>query len=315
MKLCRYFLIIAVILTFIPKSSVCEDIQTKADEVLQRFQLRDGQTVEWLVELGPDAVPVLAEKLGTYKFPGAILDALAELKDKRATLPLTEYLYKHEPFSSTLGEYSAERNMALRTLREIEDQRAEAPLMSIVRSEGTLLKTRLLASAAVARFGTAPAKEECQKFIMNIWHISSDSDKELTVPHYNSMTVWSAVREAMLEVDTREAIGIVSSFLKKDDSEPLYQKEIISAFIRKQKRKSTLAGKQKSEMLSALHKFCTDETQRPFVRLYCIESLWKAGMSSTVQVNDYLNKLSKAEPDSKIQNSVRSLKEKIASGQ
>lgn len=315
MKLFRHFLIIAAILAIIPTSSDCKDMQAKVDEVLQRFQLRDGQTVEWLAELGPDAVPVLVEKLGTYEFPGAILKALAELKDKRATLPLTKYLYKHEPFSSTLGEHSAERNMTLRTLREIEDQRAEDPLMRIVRSEATLTETRLLAAAAVARFGTVPAKEECQKFIMNIWHtVSAIPGKKLTLPHYNLMTVWSAVREAMLEVDTREAFGILSSFLKDNSELHLFHKEIVSAFIRKQKREP-LARKQKSEFLTALHGCCTDETQYPLTRLYCIESLWKADMASAAQISEYLDSLAKADTEGDTRNSVRLIRKKIASEQ
>lgn len=261
-------------------NAVGEDLHATIDRIIEEGQLRDGELVEKFVALGQDAAPILAEELWTDETPGALLQALAQLADPRTTEPLIKYLYAHEPLSATLGEYSAEKNMTLRTLKEIGDPRAEEPLLKIVRSQSTLIETRLLAAAAVARFGTPAAKKECETFIMDIWHRSRPLNSDFPEPFYNTMAIESMLHEAVPEVDTPEAAVLTHEWLNDNDM-PLLQKEIIAVF----------AKKQHPEMIDALKRLCTDSTQYGSVRFSCIKHLRKTGKVPEATIATYVQQL------------------------
>jgi len=205
--------LVAWFLVFLPFSARAEDLRTEAkvDEVLSRVQSRSGQKVEWLVDLGPEAVPAICKRLKTYAFPMELVKALGELGDRRATRPLLDLLADLDPSRSDPG-ITEQCVQVVVALKEIGDPAAEERLQEIAASDSADLRVRLYAAGALARFGSREAKQDAQAFIMGL---AAERSK-----YIRSVMDWDFLPEdlyvALCEVATHEALDMVVSVLGGD---------------------------------------------------------------------------------------------------
>lgn len=156
---------------------VAQDIRSRVEQILATPQPGRGAVVEQLVQLGSPAVPALAEKLGTYRFPMVILDALGRIGDRSAAAPVLLFLSR----VSSDPERQEERLMAIAVLRELGDTRAETTLYLLVTDEKASLTTRLAAASALSKWGSPAIRQEASALIMDTarnWHpeITSRAD-------------------------------------------------------------------------------------------------------------------------------------------
>jgi HEAT repeat protein len=206
--------------------------EVQVEEVLVSVQSYSGQMTDRLVELGKPAVPAMCQKLDTVKFPMTIVNALARIKDPRATLPLLEFLSTREPFSP---EEDTVNIFIVDALKEIGDVRAEKKLADIMTSEPTNMRFRLCAAGALARFGSPSVKEQARIFIMSAYaerskYIRSSLDHDF---------LYQDIYVALCEVGTDKALDIVLNVLGAD-SMP-YQKRAILKYLPKREDEKIVA--------------------------------------------------------------------------
>ena len=211
-----------------------QSIQAEVDEVLARPQIRNGQKLEWIVELGQPAVPAICQRLKTYSHPMVIVDALAKLRDPRATEPLIELLDTLKPLSGDVN-YTARCIRVINALKEIGDLRAEKRLVDIMTSESAFFQVRLYAAGALARFGSPSVKEQARTFIMSAYverskYIRSSLDHDF---------LYQDIYVALCEVGTDEALDIVLNVLRADAMP--YQKMAILKYLPKREDEKIVA--------------------------------------------------------------------------
>jgi HEAT repeat protein len=240
-------------------SETAQDKSTKVqvEEVLVSVQSYSGQMTDRLVELGKPAVPAMCQKLDTVKFPVTIVNALARIKDPRATLPLLEFLSTREPFSP---EEDTVNIFIVDALKEIGDVRAEKKLADIMTSEPTNMRFRLCAAGALARFGSPSVKEQARTFIMSAYaerskYIRSSLDHDF---------LYQDIYVALCEVGTDEALDIVLNVLGAD-SMP-YQKRAILKYLPK---------REDEKIVATLLEVSANEDDEVPIRLKALDILMK----------------------------------------
>jgi len=250
-----------------------QSIEVEVDEVLARVQNRNGQIVEWLVDLGQPAVPAICQRLKTYKFPMELVRALERLRDPGATEPLLELLDSLKPFSPNAD---VRRLIVINALKEIGDPRTEKKLADIMTSEPTNVRVRLCAAAALARLGSPSVKEQAKTFIMGLHtersrYIRSMLDRDF-VPQDLDI--------ALCEVGTDEALNIVLNELREEIMP--YRKMTILKY---------LAKKEDAKILGTLLEISGNEADEVHVRLEALNILM--AFESKVSIADLRTRLDK----------------------
>ena len=258
-------------------SATAQDKSTEAevDEVLARVQSRSGQKVEWLVDLGQPAVPAICQRLKTYSHPMVIVNALAKLRDPRATEPLIELLDTLKPLYSD-ANYTASCIMVINALKEIGDLRAEKRLVDIMAGELAYMRVRLYAAGALARFGSPSVKEQARTFIMSAYverskYIRSSLDHDF---------LYQDIYVALCEVGTDEALDIVLNVLRADAMP--YQKMAILKYLPK---------REDEKIVATLLEVSANKADEVHIRLKALDILMT--FESKVSIADLRTRLDK----------------------
>jgi len=266
-------LLLLVLVLVVSAITPRQSIEDEVDEVLARVQSRNGQTVEWLVELGQPAVPAICQRLKTYSHPMVIVNALAKLGDPRATEPLIELLDTLKPLSGDV-DYTARCIRVINALKEIGDLRAEKRLVDIMAGESAYMRVRLYAAGALARFGSPSVKEQARTFIMSAYverskYIRSSLDHDFL---YQDMYV------ALCEVGTDEALDIVLNVLRADAMP--YEKMAILKYLPK---------REDEKIVTTLLEISAGEADEVHIRLKALDILMT--FESKVSIADLRTRL------------------------
>lgn len=134
------------VLSYAQESQIEKDVQ----ELLKKYQSGSIEVHSELVELGPEAVPALCNKLADYPFPLKIIEVLGEIQASSAVPYLIDYIE-----NDVSRHY---RSDVIRALKNIGDQRAEDILVSIEKNESIYVGVRFEATVALARIGSPSVK-------------------------------------------------------------------------------------------------------------------------------------------------------------
>ena len=157
---------LAVILTcFVLSLFASDQIASRVDQILAEANIHDPRPVaKSLAKLGKPAVPYLIQKLNSYSHPDLIVEALGRIGDKNAVLPLLAFLNKQD---LTVKKDILLTKSILKTLTELNDPSAEAPLLAILRNEKNLTEVRLYAATTLSKIGSGKSNGEASDFILN----------------------------------------------------------------------------------------------------------------------------------------------------
>ena len=250
-----------------------KSMEAEVEEVLVSVQSYSGQMTDRLVELGKPAVPAMCQKLDTVKFPVTIVNALARIKDPRATLPLLEFLSTREPFSP---EENTVNIIIVDALKEIGDVLAEEMLGDIMTSESTNMRFRLCAAGALARFGSPSVKEQARTFIMSAYAERSKYIRSLLDHDF----LYQDIYVALCEVGTNEALDTVLNVLRADAMP--YQKMAILKYLPK---------REDEKIVATLLEVSANEADEVHIRLKALDILMT--FESKVSIADLRTRLDK----------------------
>lgn len=174
----------------------------RIEKILTKGQSYDGEIFDGLVALGPEAVPYLAGRLYTLRLPKVILDAYAAFADKRATVPIIQFLHSRRDVWSTSDVLC---QFAIKALKEINDPRAEPVLYELVSGSDIHFRIRFEATAALARLGSPQIKQWAWDRILEVYRtepMNPNKGMENLTPR--------EVYVGLCEVRSEEGIRLVS---------------------------------------------------------------------------------------------------------
>ena len=172
------------------------------DRILGTPQSYDGEQIDNLVALGPDAVPAMGRSLVRgVEFPYVLVVVLGELGNRRATGPLLEFLNSFAPYSNEDDQWLA--MAVIEALGDIGDPRACDALARIYPDDVVVPYVRILAAGSVASICTDALQANARDYVMARYH-EMRADRGAFPMYWDDL-----VYQALIDVNSGEGNAIL----------------------------------------------------------------------------------------------------------
>jgi len=187
-----------------------QDITRRVDEIYSMQQSYDGEIIDNLIALGPNAIPEMAKRLGEdIEFPIVFVIAMASIGDNAATAPILGFLEKLD--HGLDSEQIALSRLTIRELEKLDDPRKVDPLLRIMTDTSTHPVVRLSAATTIASTSNQIAVKQAQKTIMDFYNARFEY-----LGRGNDGFALDDLLEALTAANTEESIEILVDYLYSD---------------------------------------------------------------------------------------------------
>jgi hypothetical protein len=245
------------------------------EKIVRTPQVRDGEHLEQLVALGPDAVPAIGKALvGGAPFPIIYIWALERIGDEDGMEPLLAFVAQQAPYSnwdrSTLTAHS------ILALRGVRNTAACRPIVAILRDETAHPRVRLASASTCARLCSGDVKAEAQKFILDAYddrtRYWADPNGGFTPPE---------LYFALTDVDNEQSLAILLEVV--EGGAPPHIAQPVIAY---------LARKTEVHVADSLERMLGDSYHYElFVRLAAARAILDTGKSVKSSLRDRIDEL------------------------
>lgn len=208
--------------------------------ILSAPQSYDGEHIERLASLGPEAISAIGNELMSgYAYPVDLLYAFKEIEDSGAAVPIVDFVLSRKPHDDMgLSFITAE---AIRVLAMLRSRASCAPLLGVLQNQSAHPRIRLATSAALICACEGDVEAEAEELIARFY---GDRDKYLEQP--NDGFALSELLSALLLASESNAVSelvvdaihslpshrMVSEFIESANPETAGYAEALDAVLR-----------------------------------------------------------------------------------
>lgn len=136
--------------------------------ILESPQSYDGEHIERLAALGPDAVPAMGQALDEgADFPIVLIYALREIGHPDGAAEVLRFVERQRPYSDL--EQSTLTSRAAAVLGDLGDESAIPWLYGAMRSPSAYPRIRLAAAASLVQLDDGDTADEAADFVLDFW--------------------------------------------------------------------------------------------------------------------------------------------------
>ncbi len=209
-------IIVAALVAFLltsptaPKDTA-NNYSRQLEEIWSAGQTYDGEVEDKMVELGPDAIPAIAQAaLDAERFHIHYIRALARIGDQKAIDPLLRLLEHQRP-----AEFGTDKVMVLsvvHALKQLNAMEAVDSLFEIAEGDNVHPQVRLVSAGYVAALGSGNQQRIAASMILemsrereNFYRRRSNGFYEIDMVH------------ALIDVDTDESRDVLLDIFSQSD--------------------------------------------------------------------------------------------------
>jgi HEAT repeat protein len=189
------------------------------ETIIRTPQTYDGEVIDKLTNLGPEAVPAIGAALGRGpRFPMTLVRSLERIGSPAGMEPILAFLAQLAPYSD--ADDSKLTEMTILALRGVRNAGACRPLATILADETAHPRARLAAASAITRLCTTDLVREAQRFILAMYE---DRERHFAGVPQGSGFASPELFSALIDADSAESEAILLDILRTEQTPYLIQ--------------------------------------------------------------------------------------------
>ncbi len=189
-----------------------DEFDREVKQIIRTPQSYDGENVDKLARLGPEAVPAIGDALNRGEpFPLQFIYALERIGDVRGANAVLDFIGGRSPLSDT--DESPVTSRAIEAAGRIGDANTASDLLKLMHDTENHPRVRLASAAAVCRLVRSEMRRDAAQLILQFYrdrsHYFADPNAGFTI---------TELFDAIIAADTSESLEIVIETAKSGPS-------------------------------------------------------------------------------------------------